>query len=152
MGSIVVGVDGSETSNAAVRFAADEARLRRSTLRVVHVWRAPLAVSLPEPAVLGVPIVPEQDPELVQAVAEERGRRVLDDALGDVAGLDIERLIVAGDPAPTLLGQARGADLLVIGASHRHGVAGRVLGSVASECVRHATCPVVVVPAPAPSR
>ena len=83
-----------------------------------------------------------------QRVAEAEGW--LTDAITSLpveAGQVVERRVVHGDAASLLLEAALDADLLVLG-NHRHGaLAGALLGSVAQHCVRHAGCPLVLVPA-----
>ncbi|SCE95545.1 universal stress protein [Micromonospora mirobrigensis] len=89
---------------------------------------------------------------------DERARAValLDDeirglALREGPGCVVSGEVVEGPPAEVLASAARGADLLVLG-SHGHSrLRHTVLGSVSEECVRRATCPVVVVPVPAPT-
>ena len=121
----MVGVDGSPGSLAALRFAAAEAGLRGARLRVVHAWTVPLAVALPEPAVLGQPIIPEPEFEEVRAA-----------------------LLAEGTAAHALVQAAEGADLLVVGSRGRGGFKGLLLGSVSQQCAHHAPCPVAIVPSP----
>lgn len=77
-------------------------------------------------------------------------RRVLHEAveaLGPVAGAQVEQAVVDGEPGPVLVELADGADTLVLGGHQYHRGDVAVVGSVITYCVRHATCPVVVVPA-----
>jgi nucleotide-binding universal stress UspA family protein len=146
--TIVVGVDGSPASRIAVLWGAEEARLRGATLRAVHAWEAPLSVSAPEPIIGGFPIIPELEPGEVRESYEAAGERLLDEGLAGVEGVEIERMVVDGPPAATLVDISRDADMLVVGSHHRGRVADLVLGSVSKACVQHASCPVVVIPAP----
>jgi nucleotide-binding universal stress UspA family protein len=158
MGTILVGVDGSQGSDAALRWALDEARLRGSRLRVVHVFAPPQA-TFSDPAVgaAGMPapvVLPREDEERVRAAAEEQARGVIDDALDRVGakGADrseIERAVLPGAPAQTLIELARDAELLVLGTRGRGGFLGLLLGSVAQQIAHHPPCPVVILP---PSR
>jgi nucleotide-binding universal stress UspA family protein len=136
MTRIVVGVDGSEPSKAALRWALDEARLRGATLRVVYAW------SLRYVTAAGI-AVPGVDPEQVRADGEE----MLDSLLGElpVDGLDVERVAIEGGPASVLVEAAEGAELLVVGSRGHGGFAGLLLGSVSQQCAHHAPCPVVIV-------
>ena len=148
VGTIVVGVDGSPGSLEALRFAAAEARLRGTRLRVVHAWAVPLAVVLPEPAILGQPVIPEPEFEQVRAALVSEAEKIVDGVLAAVDAPDAERLLVEGTPAHALVQAAEGADLLVVGSRGRGGFAGLLLGSVSQQCAHHAPCPVVIVPSP----
>ena len=142
MDGIVVGIDGSAESKQALRWAAAEARLRGTTLRVVHAWAFPYFAS-------GLGIEPVLDAEVI-----ETGRRLAGELvdgelaeLGDGAsGIQVERAVVEGAPAPVLIEAAEGADLLVVGARGRGGFSGLLLGSVSQQCAHHASCPLVIVP------
>ncbi len=140
MGTVVVGVDGSEGSRTALAWALDEARIRGATLRVVHAWALPYG-----PAVAGY--VPLPEPPLHEA-AEEGARRVLDETLAalDGGGAGVERLLVEGSAASVLVEQSRDADLLVVGSRGRGGFASLLLGSVGQQVAQHARCPVAIVP------
>jgi nucleotide-binding universal stress UspA family protein len=140
---IVVGVDGSVASDAALRFAADEAHSHRCRLVAVHSWSMPVIMGSPYAA------MPPIDPgELESAAKEVLARalaRVLDDPQLDVP---VEEVIVNGHAAETLLKRAAGARELVVGSRGRGGFAGVLLGSVSQHCAHHAPCPLVIVPAP----
>jgi nucleotide-binding universal stress UspA family protein len=131
---IVVGVDGSEPSKEALRWAARQARIIGADLQVVAAWEFPVAWGW-------VPPYPADfDPE-------GDTRRALEATLGEVLGPDAPaRLVVVEDsPAPALLRAAADAELLVVGSRGRGEFAGMVLGSVSEHCVHHAPCPVVVI-------
>jgi nucleotide-binding universal stress UspA family protein len=156
MGVIVVGLDGSVGSNAALRWALDEARLRGSSLRVVHVYQPPrlplTEAGVAAPGGLGVPVLAESADELVRA-AEAEAMNVIEEALRRTGGdlrreLEIERAAVEGPPAQTLIELARGAELLVVGSRGRGGFLGLLLGSVSQQCAQHPPCPVVILPPP----
>ena len=140
MSTIVVGVDGSPESHAALAWALAEARLRNATLHVVHAWVIPAAFGVDAAFVLA---------EAIEGFQEEAGR-VLDEALAEVAGeagtdVPLEREVVQGPASACLLRAAAGADLLVVGSRGHGGFAGLLLGSVSQQCAHHATCPVVIV-------
>lgn len=141
MSGIVVGVDGSASARAALRFALVEARLRGDAVRAVAAWHVPIAA-------YGGALVPP-DPALV-ADLEPQTRRTLDRALAEVAdeaaGLELEPVVREGLPARVLLEEAEGADLLVVGSRGLGGFRGLLLGSVSQQCAHHAPCPVVIVP------
>jgi nucleotide-binding universal stress UspA family protein len=158
MGVIVVGVDGSEGSVAALRWALAEAQLRGSTVRVVHAYQSP---PLPTTEVgigvagggIGVPAAYVDDLEpLRQAIETEAGKLIeqsLRRADGDsIEGLAIERAAVEGPAAQTLIESGRGAELLVVGSRGRGGFMGLLLGSVSQQCALHPPCPVVILPPP----
>jgi nucleotide-binding universal stress UspA family protein len=141
MGVIVVGIDGSEESKRALRWALEEARVRKSRVLAVHAWTYQFAA--------GAGYLPTADPEFLPSV-EGEAAQVLDEALAEVGteGVEVERLVVEGPPAATLVDAAGGADLLVVGSRGRGGFSGLLLGSVSQQCAHHAPCPVVIVPRP----
>lgn len=136
---IVVGVDGSEHSAKALRWAIDEARLRGAAVQAVHAWSYPFAMGVGVDA-----------SELLMKGAESSAEAVLDHAMERVPKASgVEPVLVMGLAAESLLEAAEGADLLVLGSRGRGGFAGLLLGSVSHQCAQHATCPVVIVPADA---
>lgn len=130
--TIVVGIDGSPESKAALRWAIDEARLRRARLVAVFAWH--YGVFLDGPQVV-VPDLERSAEEVLDAAVDEAG----------VDGVEVERRTVQGTPAQALVEAAKEAELLVVGSRGRGGFSGLLLGSVSQQCVHHATCPVVVV-------
>ena len=136
MARIVVGVDGSEHAVRALRWAAEEARLRDADLAVIHVATHP---GPPPPA----PATPETKAELAQLSRE----LVIDETLAEVRteGLAVERLPLVGHPAEELATAAESADLLVVGARGLGGFRGLLLGSVTQHLLAVATCPVAVI-------
>lgn len=149
MGRIVVGVDGSPGGRAALRFALEEARLRSATLEAVHAWMMPLYEGVPGPFVAGLPPGPPLDD--VRRELEGAARDIIDRALADAGpadGVDVRRTVVESSPARALLDAAAGADLLVVGSRGRGGFTGLLLGSVSTQCAKHAPCPVAVVKPP----
>lgn len=135
---IIVGVDGSPSSRAALRWALDIARLTGAAVRAITVWRIPVSYAH----------VPDwSDMDLAGAASS-----TLVDTVREVAVADdpsVETVVLEGAAAPALLEAAETADLLVVGSRGRGGFAGLLLGSVTTYCVHHASCAVVVVPAPA---
>jgi nucleotide-binding universal stress UspA family protein len=131
---IVVGVDGSESSREALRWAAGQAKLSGAELDAVTTWKLPTEWAVPYPEGLD----PEAD---ASKVLEETVRAVL----GEHPDVEVHTRVFEGHPAPSLVDVARGAQLLVVG-SHGHGAfTGMLLGSVSEHCVSHSPCPVVVV-------
>lgn len=142
MRRIVVGVDGSEGSRHALRWAAAEARAHDAELEAVVSWQYPALTTMPAFGVL--PPAEEMHDEARKGLQE-----VLDaEGLGAGSDLVARATVVQGPPGATLLEVAEGADLLVVGTRGRGGFTGLLLGSVSQQCVTHAPCPVVVVPPP----
>lgn len=139
---LVVGVDGSPASAAALAWAVAAADARDAVVEVVHAWEPPVLYG---PAA-GVAEVPYD----VEAIMDA-GQRLIDDmidaATAGAPGVRTESRIVADTPAGGLLDAAEGADVVVVG---RRGIGGfrrLLLGSVSDHVARHATGVVVVVPA-----
>jgi nucleotide-binding universal stress UspA family protein len=142
MGRIVVGVEGSEGSRAALRWALKEASLRRCTVEVVTAYVFPNAPIYPE-----VSYVPVEQPALAQQITDMQeaaiSAEVETTGVGDTVEVTCHML---PGPAPgTLVRAAEGADLLVVGSRGRGGFLGLMLGSVSNYVTHHAPCPVVVV-------
>jgi nucleotide-binding universal stress UspA family protein len=133
---IVVGVDGSPSSKAALAWAARQATLTGATLEVVGAWGYPVYFGT-------TPVWPSDfDP---QAIAEDSIRQAIDEILGTHPGLEVRSTVREADPSIALLDAAEGAELLVVGSRGHGAFAGMLLGSVSQHCVSHAHCPVVVV-------
>ncbi len=134
-GSIVVGVDGSDESVGAARWAAAEAARSGHRVVLLSAWQYPMSWGAT------IPLPDGYDP------AADAGS-VLDpitDALrAEFPSVDITNLIVEGHPAEVLVEASRRAPLLVV-ASRGHGAfAGMLLGSVSQHCAAHAHSPVLV--------
>ncbi|MCK9901574.1 universal stress protein UspA [Parafrankia colletiae] len=136
-GPVVVGVDGSAASVAALRVAASQARSRETSLRVVHSW-LPVA-----------PLYPGAYAGLDLPTLKNAARALLDDCVAQAqeenTDLRVERVLVEDAAAPGLLRMSTDASLLVVGARGHGGFAELLLGSVSHQCVHHAGCPVAVV-------
>jgi nucleotide-binding universal stress UspA family protein len=135
---IVVGVDGSDDGQRALRWAMHEAARRGGRVEAVTAFTFDSvdASSL---------TYRERQHERVEQML---GEQVVA-ALADDPRVAVSTRVVFGTAAEVLLDSAHGADLLVVG-SHGHGrLYHAVLGSVAEACVRGGVCPVVVVPVPA---
>jgi nucleotide-binding universal stress UspA family protein len=130
---IVVGIDGTDVSKKALAWAVNEGKVRNIRVHVVHAWQFdPTADLLPSQQIR------EDSTELlVREVASVTGRPTTD---------GVSYSSVQGDAARILHEVAEGADMLVLGSHQRTPVGEILLGSVSAACVRHATCPVVVVP------
>jgi len=140
MGKVVVGVDGSAGSRAALQWAAEEARTRGAVLEAVIVWQYPALTTMPAFGVL--PPADEMNAEAKAALAA-----VLEEEhLLSSPELTVLEAITQGPPAAGLLEAAKDADLLVVGSRGHGGFTGLLLGSVSQHCLTHSRCPVVVVP------
>jgi nucleotide-binding universal stress UspA family protein len=80
-----------------------------------------------------------------EEVAKQTLQEAVAQAAGPSTGVEIRTHVVRGQPAEVLLNAAKDADLLVVGSRGRGGFKGLLLGSVSTQCVHHASCPVVVV-------
>ncbi|WP_237759848.1 universal stress protein [Arthrobacter alpinus] len=135
MGKIVVGVDGSSGSIAALKEAARMANATGWWLDVVACWNAP--TSLVVPYALG------------SVELEEGTRQLLQDTVTSTFGMplpaNMSTTLVHGQPRQKLIEMSAGSDMLVVGRRGYGGFAGLLLGSVSQACVAHAHCPVLVV-------
>jgi nucleotide-binding universal stress UspA family protein len=146
--TVVVGIDGSTGSRAALRYALEDAARRGTGVRMIsglippQYW--PNAYGLAAPPTIG-----EMKDDL-RVIAQRMVAAVVADR-PDLAAVPVELHEIEGQPAKVLIEQSRGADLLVVGHRGRGGFTSALLGSVGLQCVLHAQCPVVVVrPAPEP--
>ena len=134
---VVVGVDGSPESLAALRWAATDATLRAATLRIVTAF--PPSPFVPGDVTAGV--------EIADAACREIQARAMR-SIHPPPDLPVERVIRRGHPAQALLEAAAGAELLAVGARGRGGFARLLLGSVSSRCAQQSAGPVVVLREP----
>ena len=138
---IVVGVDGSAASDAAVCWAAREAAMRNVPVTLVHIFKA------------FVPTFPQiPTPNGVAEWQEDDGRRVLEQAVKIAEGalptdpeIAISSEVKCSPPVPTLVDLSEEAEMVVVGCNGRGAVARVLLGSVSSGVVRSAKCPVAVI-------
>ena len=142
MGRIVVGVEGSDGSRAALRWALREASLRKATVEVVTAYVFPNAPIYPE-----VSYVPVEQPALVQQITDMQEAAIAaeQETTGVGTEVEVKRHMLPGPAPGTLVRAAEGADLLVVGSRGRGGFLGLMLGSVSNYVTHHAPCPVVVV-------
>lgn len=133
---IVVGVDSSRGSAAALAWALEQARRTGAELEVVTAWELPTAVGAPVPLPTGF-----EPAALAHAAAESEVR----EALPAATDVPVRVTVVEGHARQVLLDAAKDATLLVVGRRGRSSWPGLTLGSVSEACVRHASCPVVVV-------
>lgn len=142
MGTIVVGVDSTKPSAAALQWAIVEAKLRNCTLDIVVSWDYPVMATT-EPL-----IVPQPDRDTLVHSAEMTATRMLADAHLDESGVAYTVHTPEGRPGEELVALAIDADLLVVGSHGSSAFKELILGSVSSYCAHHSACPVVLVKAP----
>ncbi|MEX5298089.1 universal stress protein [Kocuria sp. CPCC 205292] len=135
-GAIVVGVDGSPQSVAALRWAARLAPAYGATLTVVGAWENP-----PE----YVNFVHFKDDHFDE-LARKRVDRAVHEAFGDDVPAGLRTVVEFGHPSKVLMQHSEGATLLVVGRRGHGGFKGLLMGSTSSACVAHAPCPVLVLP------
>lgn len=135
MGRIVVGVDGSEPSKAALRWAARLAPAIGATIEAVIAWEFPTNFGW---AVEASDWRPDRDAETIL-------NETLDDVFGSERPDGLVGSVREGRTASVLLEAARSAEMLIIGSRGHGGFTGLLLGSVSAECAEHASCPVLVV-------
>lgn len=133
-GRIVVGVDGSESSIDALRFAVRTAKAFRTSLEAVAVWTYPAGAE--------VALLANWSPE-------EDAREILVTAAKTVFGDDhpswFSTATKRGSAARALIEESVGAGMLVLGSRGHGGFIGLLLGSVSAACAEHAHCPVLIV-------
>jgi nucleotide-binding universal stress UspA family protein len=132
---IVVGVDGFESSKAALRWAIRQAKLTGAAVDAVIAWHIPAGAGW-----IPTPDMPDYQEDAVTVLAE---------AINEMCTVDPDvqvcPRVLQGRAGQVLVEAADGADLLVVGAEGHRGLAEALLGSVGQYCANHASCPVVVM-------
>jgi nucleotide-binding universal stress UspA family protein len=140
MPGVVVGIDGSDASSAALAFAIDEAKLRGLPLRIVCAWE------IPSLEYAGAAFAPT--PDLADS-AEHRADEALARAaalVGPAPGIHVETVSAAGHPVAVLLEQAADATLLVVGTRGHGALSGLALGSVSQALAHRCEVALAIVP------
>lgn len=133
---VVVGVDGSAASKAALDWAVRQATLTGAAVVAVIAWEFPATYGYP------VPVSPDLD-------FEDIARQIVKEAIaglgeqGPPAGISYQ--VVEGNAARALLDASAEADLLVIGNRGHGGFVEALLGSTGQYCIHYARCPVVII-------
>lgn len=141
---VVVGVDGSPGSDAAIRWAIADAKARTAPLRLVYAYRW-------DPAATPTPLysnVPDADLQMPRHIAEQTVDGLVARAT-ELGATDVEGIAIDGDRVDALRGETRFASELVVGSRHLKALRSTVLGSVSAAVAARAKCPVVVVRGPA---
>lgn len=136
---IVVGVDASEESKLALKWALHYAELVGARIDVVHAWHVQdeyaWLQSMPSPA------TPTD-------VAEKALAAIVDEVAGQRRSVQVTTAVHEGHAVQVLVEQAKGAMVLVVGNRGFGGFPGLMLGSVSAHCATHAPCSVMIVRAP----
>jgi nucleotide-binding universal stress UspA family protein len=141
-GGVVVAVDGSAVSDAAVEYAFARAAEREVPLVALHAWWAELA---------GRPSRLDSAEDQQQAFVEERRRMLAETHAGwsdTFPDVKVEQRLVRAHPVEALVTESATADLLVVGSRGRGGFTGLLLGSVSLRTLQQAHSPVAVIRRP----
>jgi nucleotide-binding universal stress UspA family protein len=138
---IVVGVDDSEESTAALAWAVRQAGAIGASIEAVYAFQRPIPIPY-SPAIR----VPAAE---FAAEAKAALDKVIDTCLAGHPGVKATTTVVEGRPADVLTEAARDAELLVLGSSGSSGIVALLAGSTDYAVVHHAPCPLVLVPHPA---
>lgn len=128
----VVGIDGSESSKDALRWAARQAELTGTELVAITAWHLPEMYGY---------VSRDYDVDAANMLD-----RVLKEVLDPPPAVRVTPRVVEGRTASVLIEASNDADLLVLGTRGHGGFEGMLLGSVSQHCVHHSACPVVIVP------
>lgn len=135
MKQIVVGIDGSEGSKAALRWALDEAKAHGATVEALFAWSY-LNQSAP-------------GGEFLPGYSEEEARAELDQAIDEIVGtqseVTVKKTVICELPARALIEASKRADLIVVGARGLGGFRELLLGSVSHQVANHVACPVTII-------
>ena len=133
--TVVVGVDGSDISIEALRWACGLASVTGGTVEAITTWQWPMSLGT------AIPFPAEYDPA-------GDAQRMLDGSVEPLAAVfpavAIRARAVEGHPGEVLAAASRQADLLVVGSRGHGEIAGVLLGSVSQHCVTHGCCSVLV--------
>lgn len=132
---VVVGVDGSGSSVAALRWAARVGGVLGLEIDAVTSWEYPASYGL-------AGTVGGWDPEVDAGAVLARAVHT---AFGGGGPPGLRTHVRRGHPTPVLLEASHHAEMLVVGSRGHGGFAGLLLGSVSAQCAANASCPVVVV-------
>ncbi|HHU40635.1 MAG TPA: universal stress protein [Propionibacterium sp.] len=136
-GPVVVGVDDSPESDAALALAADEAALRGVKLRAIHAWDVAPWMMGP----MGVTAMQSLPPV---SRLKERIEEIVEPIVEGHPGLDVDIEVLEARPSAALAEASHGASVLVVGSRGLGGFTGLLLGSTSKEVLRDADCPVIV--------
>lgn len=145
---IVVGVDGSDPSKAALRWAVRLAPTLGCTIDAVTAWQYPVVADL-NPGFLSAGVMPDYAALFdAEAFAKEGLEQTLQEVFADGRPAGLTTAVVHGQPASVLVTESDGASMLIVGSRGHGGFTGLLLGSVSAAVAEHAKCPVLVVHEP----
>ena len=138
---IVVGVDGSDSSKTALRWAVRQAQTAGSAVEAVIAWHVPELTGSygyrPASVAARADLAETAGETLAAAIAA---------AVDPAASVPVARCVVEGNPASVLLKAAAGADLLVVGSRGLGESGSALLGPVSKHCADYTACPILIVP------
>ncbi|GAB2668979.1 universal stress protein [Saccharopolyspora gloriosae] len=140
--SLVVGIHGSESSARALRWAVREARQRHRAVRAVMVWSRHAVLSGPGPLLMN----PELAPHHLHEQYRRELSRTVHACVGDQLPPGLRMELMEGRTVDVLSALSAEAAMLVLGGGHHHRGINPTTGHVVGGCLRHARCPVVIVP------
>jgi nucleotide-binding universal stress UspA family protein len=134
---IIVGVDGSDSSLAALSYAAQLAAALDTPLEAITTWDYPVMLDAYYPPGWS----PQEDAEKLLASA-------VDQAFHGALPRRFAQTVIQGPPARVMIEQSAQASMLVLGSRGHGGFTGLLLGSVSAACAEHAQCPVLIMHTP----
>jgi nucleotide-binding universal stress UspA family protein len=137
--TVVVGVDGSKASAAAIEFAFDQAEALHAQVIALHAWTTPFLTYADGASMLGFD---------ADKVTTEMRLLVAESVAGPAAehpDVSVTTELVSGSPAQALIRRSESADLVVVGSRGRGGFTGLLLGSVSQNVLHHSQCPIAIV-------
>ena len=140
-GRIVVGVDGSPSSRAALAWAVRQAELTGASIDAVTVWHYPVMVG----GYAWAPVSMVDESADFASIATKELTDAISETVGPDSPVKISASVQEGNAAQVLLESADGADLLVVGSRGHGGFTGTLLGSVSQHCAHYAPCPLVII-------
>lgn len=142
MSGVVVGIDGSAHSEVVLEWAMREAALRNAPLTVLAVQ----GVLASQWTGQVLPVAGDEDELKRLRQTVEEAVHSVSIRLADERPVSVSLRVEMGFPAPVLIGASKDADLIVVGSRGAGGFSRLMLGSVSSQVLHHAECPVVVIP------
>ncbi|HUD16825.1 MAG TPA: universal stress protein [Acidimicrobiales bacterium] len=134
-GLIVVGIDGSDSSTAALRWACEEAARSGATVEALTSWHWPMSLGA------AIPIPDGYDPAADAGKVLEKSIAPL---VAEFAAVTVRPVVAEGHAADVLVEASRRADLLVVGSRGHGELSGMLIGSVSQHCAAHAAAPVLI--------